>query len=76
MRSFYRLAAWVLSILALAMAVGASWLIVSPPALLSVGTGYAAKTVCSNVFVAGRDPAEVLAKDVQAPVRAIPNCDF
>lgn len=67
MRSFYRLAAWVLSILALAMAVGASWLIVSPPALLSVGTGYAAKTVCSNVFVAGRDPAEVLAKDVQAP---------
>lgn len=67
MRSFYRLAAWMLSLLALAVAVGASWLIVSPPALLRVGTGYAAKTVCSNVFVAGRDPAEVLAKDVQAP---------
>ncbi len=67
MRRFYRLAAWALCLLALVVAVGASWLIVSPPALLSVGSGYAAKIVCSNVFVAGRDPAEVLAKDVQAP---------
>ena len=67
MRRFYRLAAWVLSLLVLAVVVGASWIIVSPPALLSVGTGYAAKIVCSNVFIAGRDPAEVLAKDVQAP---------
>ena len=67
MRRFYRLAAWTLSLLVLVVAVGASWLIVSPPALLSVGSGYAAKSVCSNVFVAGRDPAEVLARDVQAP---------
>lgn len=67
MRRFYRLAAWALSLLALVVVVGASWLIVSPPALLSVGSGYAAKIVCSNAFIAGRDPAEVLAKDVQAP---------
>ncbi len=67
MRRFYRLAAWALSLLALVVLVGASWLIVSPPALLSVGSGYAAKIVCSSVFVSGRDPAQVLAEDVQAP---------
>nr|WP_298100601.1 serine hydrolase [uncultured Shinella sp.] len=67
MRRFYRLAAWVLSLLALAIVVAASWLIVSPPALLSVGSGYAAKIVCSSVFVSGRDAGRVLAEDVQAP---------
>ncbi|MGQ3209809.1 MAG: serine hydrolase domain-containing protein [Shinella sp.] len=67
MRRFYKLAAWTLSVLALVLVVGASWLIVSPPALLSVGSGYAAKIVCSNVFVAGRDAQQVLAEDVQAP---------
>ena len=40
---------------------------VAPPELLRVGTGYAAKIVCSNVFLAGRDPQAVLALDVQAP---------
>lgn len=46
----------------------AAWtLIANPPELLRIGAGYAAKTVCSNVFVAGRDSAGVLAHDVQAP---------
>ncbi len=67
MRRFYRLAAWVLSLLALTIVVAASWLIVSPPALFSVGSSYAAKIVCSSVFVSGRDPDRVLAEDVQAP---------
>lgn len=43
------------------------WLVLAPPALLRVGAGYTAKIVCSNVFLAGRDPEEVLAVDVQAP---------
>ncbi|GCA51230.1 serine hydrolase domain-containing protein [Sinorhizobium meliloti] len=43
------------------------WLALFPPELLKVGDGYAAKIVCSNVFLAGRDPQEVLAQDVQAP---------
>ncbi|WP_454286531.1 serine hydrolase domain-containing protein [Rhizobium arsenicireducens] len=43
------------------------WLSAAPPELLRVGTGYAAKIVCSNVFLAGRDPQAVLALDVQAP---------
>lgn len=41
------------------------WL--KPPELLRVGANYAAKTVCSNVFLAGRDATEVLKSDVQAP---------
>ncbi|EGF89872.1 beta-lactamase family protein [Asticcacaulis biprosthecium C19] len=52
----------------LALVVGlAVWLSVAPPALLRVGTGYAAKIICSNVFLAGRDAKAVLAEDVQAP---------
>jgi CubicO group peptidase (beta-lactamase class C family) len=46
---------------------GVAWLAVSPPALLRVGTGYASKIVCSNVFLADRDPDEVMEHDVQAP---------
>lgn len=43
------------------------YLLISPPDLLKVGTNYSAKIVCSNVFIAGRDPDEVLTVDVQAP---------
>lgn len=49
------------------IAGGLVWLYAAPPALLRVGSGYAAKIVCSNVFLAGRDEAQVLAEDVQAP---------
>ncbi|GEO83811.1 MULTISPECIES: serine hydrolase domain-containing protein [Alphaproteobacteria] len=66
-----RLLRKILKGLALAVVVvlaGASgWLLIAPPDLLRVGTGYAAKMVCSNAFLAGRDPQEVLALDVQAP---------
>ena len=41
------------------------WL--KPPALLRVGANYSAKIVCSNVFLAARNPEEVLSLDVQAP---------
>ncbi len=34
---------------------------------MRVGANYSAKIVCSNVFLAGRDPDEVLRSDVQAP---------
>ena len=32
-----------------------------------MAAGYSAKIVCSNVFIAGRDPETVLEVDVQAP---------
>ncbi|HTB89635.1 MAG TPA: serine hydrolase [Steroidobacteraceae bacterium] len=54
--------ALLLLILALAALL---WL--KPPALLRVGANYSAKIVCSNVFLGGRDPDEVLRVDVQAP---------
>jgi CubicO group peptidase (beta-lactamase class C family) len=38
-----------------------------PPDILRVGANYTAKIICSNVFLAGRDPDEVLRVDVQAP---------
>jgi hypothetical protein len=43
----------------------ALWL--KPPDILRVGANYTAKIICSNVFLAGRDPDEVLRVDVQAP---------
>lgn len=58
-----RLAAAVL----LVIAGTGIWLYAAPPELIRVGSNYAAKIVCSNVFVAGRDAAEVLKVDVQAP---------
>jgi CubicO group peptidase (beta-lactamase class C family) len=51
-------------VLLLAALLGALWL--NPPDLLRVGANYSAKIVCSNVFLAGRDPDEVLRTDVQA----------
>lgn len=55
------------ALLALSLAGISAWLLLAPPALLQVGSGYAAKIVCSSVFLSGRDPGEVLALDVQAP---------
>jgi CubicO group peptidase (beta-lactamase class C family) len=51
---------FLLSVLALAL-----W--IRPPDILRVGANYSAKMVCSNVFLAGRDPDDVLQTDVQAP---------
>ena len=54
-------------LLVLAIVAGLGFLWIAPPNLLKVGTNYSAKIVCSNVFIAGRSPDEVLAEDVQAP---------
>ncbi len=55
--------------LVLVVVVGGAvaYLLAAPPDLLRVATGYSAKMVCSNVFIAGRDASEVMAVDVQAP---------
>ena len=57
----------VFAALALLVIVLALFLWLKPPQLLRVGANYSAKIVCSNVFLAARDPQEVLSIDVQAP---------
>ncbi|MER9562088.1 serine hydrolase [Mesorhizobium sp. M0571] len=58
---------WLLGLAVLAAATLAGWLYFAPPELIRVGSGYSAKIVCSNVFIARRDADDVLAVDVQAP---------
>lgn len=67
MRSLVKWMARLLVGLAALVVVAAGWIVAVPPELLRVGTGYAAKIICSNVFIAGRDADEVLREDVQAP---------
>lgn len=67
MRVAGRILKWLVSLAVLAVAGLSVWLYFAPPDLIRVGSGYAAKIVCSNVFVAGRDANQVLADDVQAP---------
>lgn len=67
MRFVLRLAKWLVAIVVVAVLGLAGWLFLAPPELIRVGAGYAAKIVCSNVFIAGRDADQVLQVDVQAP---------
>jgi CubicO group peptidase (beta-lactamase class C family) len=63
----FRFLKWLLSAVIVLLVAAFGYLRVSPPELLQVGTGYAAKMICSNVFIAGRDAQQVLRDDVQAP---------
>lgn len=65
MRRKVLLRSTVTLILLLAALLLALW--IKPLDILRVGATYSAKIVCSNVFLAGRDPDEVLHSDVQAP---------
>src|SRR5215203_4551169 len=62
-----KLGKWALALAILVVMAAAGWLYTSPPELIRVAAGYSAKIVCSNVFIAGRDPETVLEVDVQAP---------
>ncbi|NRB32026.1 MAG: serine hydrolase [Rhizobiaceae bacterium] len=54
-------------LLVLLCVVAVGWVFVSPPDLFRVGSNYSAKIICSNYFLANRDPERVLEVDVQAP---------
>lgn len=43
-----------------------AWLTFSPPEQIRIAANYSAKMICSNLVLAGRDPAEVLEVDVKA----------
>jgi CubicO group peptidase (beta-lactamase class C family) len=57
----------LLGLMLVGLAVACAFLTLRPPSILIVGTAYAAKIVCSSVFVAGRDEGDVFKTDVQAP---------
>ena len=57
----------IFGVLLLLLMAGVLLLWLKPPALLRVGANYSAKIVCSNVFLAARNPDQVLSFDVQAP---------
>lgn len=67
MRIVAKLLKWLVVLVVVAVVALAAWLAVAPPDLIRVASSYAAKIVCSNVFIAGRDPGNVLQVDVQAP---------
>lgn len=62
-----RILTGIVAILAVVVIGAGAWLEAAPPELLRVGDGYAAKIVCSNLFLTGRDAESVLGDDVQAP---------
>ncbi|WFU07575.1 serine hydrolase [Rhizobium sp. CB3090] len=67
MRLISRVIGALILLLLIIVASNAVWLWIWPPELLRVGDGYAAKIVCSNTFIAKRDPERIMADDVQAP---------
>lgn len=67
MRLISRILKGLLALIVIAIVGAALGLYFAPPDLIRVATGYSAKIVCSNVFVAGREAQRVLELDVQAP---------
>lgn len=67
MRMMWKVVGGLLAVLFMVVLGLIGWLTVAPPDLIRVGSNYAAKIVCSNVFLANRDPDEILRVDVQAP---------
>ena len=59
MRLVLKFLKWFFGLAVLATIGLAGWLYAAPPALIRVGAGYAAKIVCSNVLIAGRNADEV-----------------
>ncbi len=60
---------WKMAITLIAVLFLASfvWLKFDTPDLIRVGANYSAKIVCTNYFLIGREPNEILQVDVQAP---------
>ena len=67
MRVIGRIVTWFAALVAALLVGAAAWLTIAPPDLIRVATAYSAKIVCSNHFLAAREPKSVLAVDVQAP---------
>jgi CubicO group peptidase (beta-lactamase class C family) len=75
MRRLLRLFKFLVAFLAAIPVLGilglSGWLAFIHPELMPIFTAYAAKTVCSNVFIAKRDADAVIRTDVQLAERSI-----
>jgi CubicO group peptidase (beta-lactamase class C family) len=67
MRIFGKILKWLGLVVVILVIAALGWLYIFPPELIRVADAYAVKMVCSNAFLAKRDPQKVLADDVQAP---------
>lgn len=67
MRILLKIVKWLAALVVVVVIGTGLWLYAAPPALIRIAAGYSAKIVCSNVFLAKREPDKVLAVDVQAP---------
>src|SRR5262249_51764956 len=65
MRLVLKIFKFLVAIVLLGILGFSGWLTFSPPDGLLSASAYAAKMVCSNVFIAKRDTAAVIATDVE-----------
>ncbi|MDH2352331.1 serine hydrolase [Bradyrhizobium sp. SSUT112] len=71
MRSVLIIFGFLIAILVLGILGLGSWLAFVRPELLPLASAYAAKTVCSNLFIAKRDADAVIRTDVQFAERRV-----
>jgi CubicO group peptidase (beta-lactamase class C family) len=71
MRRVLELFKFLVALLLLGILGLSVWLAFIRPELLPLASAYAAKTVCSNVFIAKRDPDAVIRTDVQFAERRV-----
>ena len=67
MRKFWKLLKGLVLLAVLAIVGAYLYLVIVPPELLRVGSGYSSKIICSASALSGRPAEEVLEIDVQAP---------
>ena len=67
MRKFWKLLKGLVLLAVLAIVGAYLYLVIVPPELLRVGSGYSSKIICSAGALSGRPAEEVLEIDVQAP---------
>src|ERR1700733_3116356 len=71
MRWVLKIFKFLVAILLVAILALSGWIAFMRPELLPVLSAYAAKTVCSNVFIAKRDADDVIRTDVQFAERSV-----
>ena len=67
MKRGVKISIWVGAVFLIGLLAAVYWLLANT---MPIGTGHAAKTLCSNVFISQRDPQQVFTEDI-APVHML-----